>query len=120
MFRIVCFVDDKELAPVMHALAGKAKGLEVVPVVNVEPSSAKNGKLVQRTEGKVLDLFAEYLNTHPGIVDAEYVQTFLTSIGRSTGSYSHTLYGALDAKLLKKGKPHPHKPNGYVYERVTP
>lgn len=111
MFRIVCFVDDKNLAPIMHGLAGLAKGLEVVPVANVEPQ--KNGKL--RSTGDLMALFAKYLDSHPGEVTPDYLRGFQTSIGRAPGGYNNTLAKAQAAKLLRKSK---KDGNGYVYARI--
>src|SRR5262245_45907210 len=97
MFRITCFVDDKYLAAVMHGLAGMAKGLEVVPVAEVKANGVS-----RHMTGDLVQLFAEYLDTHKGEVTPAYVQEVQRSIGRSPGGYNNVLHKAKQAKLIKQ------------------
>jgi hypothetical protein len=120
MFRIECFVDDTKLVSVLYALSGKVKAMDVQPVVNVavEANGKSNGKgkekLKALTDGRLIDLFAHYLETHQGKVDAKYVKDFLESVGRARTSHQYILGQALEAKMLTKHGPRHHM----TYERT--
>jgi len=101
MFRITCYVEDKQLATLLHTLAGISRGQpEIVPVVNVVEKGG--GAPQAKTNGNVVQLFAQYLDTHPGDVTPKYVQEFQQSIGRSPGGYNNVLHKAKMAKLIKQ------------------
>lgn len=102
MFRIQCFVEDKNLAYVMHALGGRALNLSVVPVVNAEP---KNKKLMAKSDGKSSSLLLEWLNKNElATFTVHDVRQFLPSIGRKEASAYHIIKRAMDAGMVQMTK----------------
>lgn len=97
MFRVECFVDDKNLATAMRSLAGIAKDLKVVPVANPpgKDGAVKNGELV--------NLFTSYLAKRGiGEAVAADARHFLKSIGQSPSSAGYLLKKAQSYGVLKK------------------
>lgn len=105
MFRIECFVDDKHLASVMHALAGRTMNLSAVPVVN---AVAAGGRVAPVTSGKIEDLFVAWAK-------ANKVQTFkakdsvlndfLASMGKPPSAKTYAVVKLKEAGVLRgKGK----------------
>lgn len=104
MFRIECFVEDKNLAKALHALNGIVLDLRTVPVANAAP--APDGDVIATTQGSTLDMLASWLaKKKVAQIKAKDAKQFQRDIGRSELGYSHTLRMAIDAKMLrKKGK----------------
>lgn len=110
MFKFEFFVEDKQVAPLLHLITGKVMNLSVVPVVNAIPVKDKrgkpNGKLTQDAE-HTMGLFCKELKKlAPDKIEAEHVKEALTKLGKSPMSYSYFLSRAVKAGLLKKGKRH--------------
>jgi len=102
MFRIICFVEDRALAAVLHAVSGLVKDLDVAPVANVVE---KTTQVRARVNGNIIQLFAQYMDTHQGDITPNYVRDFQRSLGRSPGGYNNVLHKALQAKLIRKVNP---------------
>jgi hypothetical protein len=109
MFRVEFFVDDKKLADALRALAGKATGLNVQPVINAAP----NGKA--ETSGGLLDMFGAWLGkTKIDNLTPFEIGQWLASQGYSKQSSSYLARNATKAGLLKKRG----KGAGTTYQRV--
>jgi len=102
MHRITFFCDDKKLSDVVHALAGLTLGTpRIEPVINAEV--APDGSIKQRTNGQLIDLFADYLKKSKQTeINATFVRQFLSGIGMSPKSANHVLTQAREAKMIKK------------------
>lgn len=100
MFKIEAFVEDKRLAEALRALAGLIRGQpSVVPVVNVE-HHPKSGKLKAKTNGALLDMFAQHITDLKELRPAD-IKKFLKDSGRSPGSSAYLVGMARKAKLIK-------------------
>lgn len=101
LFRVTCFVEDKNLAKAMRALTGIARDVRSEPVVNVE--GRRNGKLAAATGGTVGEMLAHWVveNKMAEVTPAQ-VREFLKSVGRSPQSASYALRQAVLAKALKR------------------
>lgn len=113
MFKIEFFVDDKYLAEVLRGVSGKARQLQVIPVVNVVQETDKkgkpNGKLKQDAE-HTLGLFCKELKkAAPEAATSADARKALEKIGLSPTSNNHFLNQAVKAGLMKK-----HKKEGKV------
>jgi hypothetical protein len=86
MFRIAFFVDDKNLAEVMHAVSGRARQLEVVPVVNA--AGAPNGKVRQQA-GSSRELVLQGLTKLGKTFGSVEVRAVLKKLGLSPSSWNH-------------------------------
>jgi hypothetical protein len=102
MFHIEGFVDDKNLAVFMRAVAGLIRGIEVKPVVEVAPAATPTKRTTRPATNGYMELFGDYLAKHPGPVDPNYAKAFLNSIGRTPTSYQHVLMSAIKMKYLKR------------------
>lgn len=119
MFRLTCFVEDRDLANVMHALAGRAKGLEVVPVAGSNPELAASNGLgrggvpgprtpqLKRADivaagGAPQMLVAIMRRQKITEVNAFKTKELCRQMGLSETSYSHLLQIAMKAGLLRK------------------
>lgn len=98
MFRLVAFVEDKNLAAVLHALAGKVKTLEVPqPVVNM----TKGGKA--ETDGSLVALFIAHVYKQKIMkVTTADVRLFLETMGRSAASCQYVIKQAVKLGALKR------------------
>ena len=99
MFRIEGFVDDKNLATVMRALAGVTLDLKVLPVTNVKVS--KNGGLKPKEPGDLWELFWKTTGTNAQIRKA-HMEMFLKERGANPNSAGYYLKKLIDLKLFKK------------------
>lgn len=99
MFKFEGYCDDKYVVAIMKAIAGHALDFKMVPVANAQ---AKNGKVVAKVEGDMMELLTAYIKQHKlTTVTPLQLRTFLVGIGRSPGSYSSILQKAIGAKMLK-------------------
>lgn len=119
MFKVEFFVDDKYLAEALRGIAGKAKQLQVVPVVNVveekDTKGRPNGKL-RGDASSTLGLFLKTLKESTGDepVTGKHAAKALGKIGLSPTSRNHFLNSAVKAGLMKKHG----KGNGTTYSWV--
>jgi hypothetical protein len=111
MFRITFFVDDKNLAAVLRGVAGQARNLEVVPVVNAEPT-AKNG--VQQKAGSLTELFLAELGKLTGDFRASDARKACAAAGASPKSYGTYVKRLINARLIKSSG----KGTGMTYRMV--
>ena len=124
MFRIELFVEDKNLAGVMHALAGRALDLKVVPVVNASKArhasggnAAASASVQAKTEGDTVQVLRAGLYEPGRAIRAHDVKVELARMGRNASSYSYYLQEMIRRGLLKR---HPGKgTNGMTYTFVT-
>lgn len=99
MFRVSFFVEDKNLATVMHSVSGRVRQLEVLPVssVNVAP----NGKL-KEAQGNMGELLVEHIRKHKlERIARKDVQEWLEQIGRPNASAGTLLARAVKAGVLR-------------------
>lgn len=113
MFKIEGYCDDKYVVSIMKAAPSlHIMEFKVIPVVNAQ---AKNGKLVAKTNGDVLEMLADYIKQHKLTTITPFqVRAFASSIGRSPGSYSSFLKKAIGAKMLKLKPGTTHKNTTYM------
>lgn len=114
MFKVNFLVDDRYLAEVLRGVAGKARNLEVVPVVNALEGA--NGHVKQDAE-HTLGLFLKELKKQGGdakSVNALHARAATSACGLSPTSYSYFLQNAIKKGLLKKG-PKPGTGNRQTY-----
>lgn len=114
MFKVTFLCDDKYLADILRSLAGKARNVEPVPVVNV--AQGANGHLKQDAE-HTLGLFLKELRKQGGdakSVNALHARAATSACGLSPTSYSYFLQNAIKKGLLKKG-PKPGTGNRQTY-----
>jgi DNA-binding transcriptional ArsR family regulator len=104
MFRISFIVEDKNLATIMHQLAGRAINLEVVPVAGSNP--ALNGT-AHIPRGNIHELFLAALKARKmKTFVAKDARAICQEIGVSPTAYSHHLRvmikeGLVNAKIQK-------------------
>lgn len=130
MFRISFFCEDRDLAKVLHSLAGVVRGQpEIVPVAgtnptlsnghadetrsrgrplgsyNTKPRQSTIGKLEIANQGGADVMFVRAMKTK-GLseVNAAMAKQILKDLGLSPTSYSHVLATARDSGLMKKGR----------------
>ena len=103
MFKVDCFVDDKNVAKLMHSLSGLAVNLQVVPVRNVKKSS--NGKLESTAAGTTGEAIVQFASDNKlTVMTPKLVSEALKIHGFATGGQSSAITNAVKAKLLKKTK----------------
>lgn len=115
MIRVECFVDDKNIAKVLHVLNGLVLNLQVQPVVNAK----KNGsKIVAETSGgTLLEFLEKHLNdTKTKEISPREIADVVESSGRSRKSYYYVTKQAIAAKLLKKKAGTTGKDSVYVVQ----
>lgn len=98
MFKIEFFVDDKWLAETLTALAGRARNLQVIPVVNA--IAKPNGRMRQDAE-HTLGLFCKELKKL-GEINSNHAKEATRKAGMAPTSYNHFLNQAVKAGLIKK------------------
>jgi len=103
MFRLSFFVEDKHLAEVLTNVAGRARDLQVLPVINAQP--AANGK-VKAQAGSKLELVEKALRktSRGASVGISMMRIALKSAGLSPASAQHFLKELVKAGQLKKGE----------------
>ena len=102
MVRFGFFCDDKHVVDILRALAGRAKGLEIVPV-NVVQKGAGGPKGSNREE--TINMFVNALRkTGKQDFTGPEVREVVQKMGWSPTAYSHYINGAVAFKLLRKGK----------------
>src|SRR5262249_62174810 len=108
MIRLTFIVHDKPVADVLHAIAGRAYNLDVVPVANAAPAASGsgngNGKLRQKAANRLEQLQQAFAETNATVIDAEFVREWCRKCGLGDASASYWLHKAQGAKLIKKTK----------------
>ena len=100
MFKIEFYCDDKNLAAVLRAMAGKVMDLKTVPVSN---AVAANGSVKAVVRGDAVAQLAHWLKQKKlTVVNAADLRQFQSDAGRSPAGYSHLLRASMDAGLLKR------------------
>lgn len=105
MFRIVFFVEDKNLPKVLHAVQGMVLNMEPPqPVVN---ATVKEGKVQAASSGTATweRLWDEVIKcpTGPLITSAD-LKRLITKVGGQVGSFSYFLKVLKDNNVLKSTK----------------
>lgn len=112
MFKIECFCEDKNLAPILHALAGVgALNVSSVPVMGTNPALAKPAVRLPHSRPKVeipeggahLLLVERMKKLGKTEVTAAETREILKDLGLSPTSYSYMLTNAVNDGLIKKG-----------------
>lgn len=115
MFKIDFFVDDKNVARVMHALNGVALELSVVPVANAK---SRGGKVKAVTSGDSIEMFLAWIDKHDiAKITPSVIQDFMESLGRQRTSYSAFLGKAIKAGVVKKARGTTGKSTVYLIEK---
>jgi hypothetical protein len=130
MFRITFMCEDKNLARVMHDLAGQAYDLQVVPVAGSNPTVRKssgsglNTRMPQLKRediiaaGGAAQMLVKVMRQQKlDSVTAPKVKEICRGLGLSTTSYSHLLNNALKLGLVRKAGKNPDG-NGFLW-RLT-
>ena len=100
MFRISFFVEDKQLAGVLHQIAGAGpKDLEVVPVANL--AAKKNGELKVTAQASV-EGFLQALRKSGAEINAESARAAAAQCGGSAASYGYFLKKAIQQGAIRK------------------
>lgn len=106
MFRVVCYVDDKNLAGFLKTLPGIARGEpSVSPVVNAEEPKTK-GSIKAATGGSVLEMLTNYLQKRKSTrVTAADLREFAKTIGMNSGHAGNYIWKVgTSAGILKSTK----------------
>lgn len=104
MFRVECFIDDKNVVKVLYGLSGMVMNLNVTPVATVAIKNDKGGKTVSaKVGGDRLDQFKAWIRERglPEIRAADG-REFCREAGMSSGSYSSVFAAARNVGLLKR------------------
>jgi hypothetical protein len=103
MFKLECFIDDKQLAKAMHGLDGLVLDLKVLPVKN---AVKKNGKLKSTASGSTMEAIAGYIasNNLTETITTKQIHEALKASGFSVGGVTNAIVNAVKAKIIKKGK----------------
>lgn len=113
MFRLDVYVEDKNLAKALLALAGIAVQVTPTPVVNAQ---AQNGKVVAKTDGSVSDLFREWIKetkVESPLKSSDFAD-FVQSIGRKPSSRTYIMQTLKESGVIRQGG----KP-GHITYKVT-
>jgi len=127
MFRISFTCEDRNLAKLMHDLAGQVYDLSVVPVAGSNPTlkptdvrslprqtQLKRGDII--AAGGAAQMLAKIMRQHKlSEVNAAKVKDLCRQMGLSTTSYSHLLASAVREGLLRKGGSDPGG-KGYLWK----
>jgi hypothetical protein len=97
MFRISFFVEDKNLAGILHSIAGSTFNLEVRPVVNAQ---MVNGRLKQKVATTLANFVAELKKAKE--ITADEARAAAQRSGYGPSSYSYLLQSIVKAGLIKK------------------
>lgn len=101
MFKLNFFVDDRDMAAVLHALSGKAKDLQFQSVTNAK--STKHGVVAATRAGNMIELFTAAVKASKAkTLTRADADLFCTKNGWSATSGGHVLKEALKSGLLKK------------------
>lgn len=108
MFRIEFLVDDKNLATVMHALAGLARDLNVLPVAGTNPLNGTKPKQPNQPRhpksGRAHELLIDYMHNHNLTeITGGQAREIIGKLGLAQTSYSHYINNAVARGLIKKG-----------------
>jgi len=132
MFRITFTCEDKNLAKLMHGLAGQVYDLQVVPVAGSNPvltPTDGSGRNAPRTPqlkrddivaaGGAAQMLIKVMRQHKlSELTAAKTKDICKQMGLSVNSYSHLLRSAVEAGLLKKGGKDPNNNNGFLWKLV--
>ena len=100
MFRISFFVEDKQLAAVLHHIAGAGpKDLEVVPVANLK--AKPNGELKVTARSTVAG-FLQALKASGAKIDSASARAAAAECGGSAASYGYFLKKAIQQGAIRK------------------
>lgn len=132
MFRITFTCEDKNVTRILHALAGQAYNLEVVPVAGSNPElvaingSGRSKATVRSPQMLRADIVAaggapqmlvkimrEQKMTD---INAAKVKDFCRKMGLSVTSYSHLINTAVRLGLLKKAGKDPQMATGFLWK----
>lgn len=105
MFRIAnVYVQDKDLASVLHALAGKVIKMDVPqPVANATVS--RSGEIVAESSGSLRDMFVQHLSTsREQEIKMRDVKAWLESKGKPVLSANYLIGAAQQMGVLKRIK----------------
>lgn len=103
MFRIEAFIDDKQLAQALRALAGLARGQpSVTPVVNVHTKG--KGAPKAKTNGSLLDMFEQYVRTREAgaSLSPADIREWIKANGRQPSSMTYLATLAIKRRLLRR------------------
>ena len=101
MFRIECFVDEKNMGEVLKRLNGIARNLTHNYVPNVEPK--RNGK-IKAVAGNRIELIQRELHKRKLTqITGPEMKELVEEIGLNRTSYSHFIQEMVKAGMLKKG-----------------
>jgi len=88
MFKLEFFCEDKDLAGIMHALAGRAKNLDVMPVADA--TVQRSGNKVTAKAGNTLALIVEELKKRRlESFKAADMKAVVRAVGYNPTSYNH-------------------------------
>jgi hypothetical protein len=120
--------EDRNLPRIMHALAGQAINLEVLPVAGTNPEirTSPGTGLTARTPqlkrneiiaaGGAPQMLVKVMRQQKmDTVTAKKVQEICRQLGLSTTSYSHLLNSAVKLGLLRKAGKNPEG-NGFLWK----
>lgn len=114
MFMIKLFCEDKYVADILRAIAGRSRGApEVIPVV--EAPKVGHGVKGANAAETITMFIAALDKMGKGPFDPGQIKAAIQSLGWAPTSYSHYVNGALQAKLLKRGA---KASNGFLYHVV--
>jgi hypothetical protein len=101
MFRVEFFVDDKHLAEVMHAVAGRSRNLNVQPVAN--SGNGPGGEVKAFKAGSVHELLLAAINqSHPHRVTAGQARVLVQKLGFAPDSTSYYLKRLVDSGAMQR------------------
>lgn len=101
MFKVDCYVEDKNLASVLRSLSGVAREVRAVPAVNAEPTKA--GGVKAPTNGNLVAMFAAKLKKIKAKeVTPDTARAFLKMIGASPASYGYLIKKAVEHGVLSR------------------
>jgi len=106
MFRIEFFLDDKHVPEVLRRVAGYARQLQVMPVVEATTATTK-GKSTRSaiSSGEMQQRFIEQLRkSEVDEYKASTLRDAVVAAGGSAQAYSYYAKKAIDAGVLKKRK----------------
>ena len=130
MFKITFVCEDKNLARIMHSLAGQTYDLNVVPVAGSNPElvpangsgrgTARNTQLKRAdivAAGGAPQMLVRIMRQQKLVeVNAAKVKELCGLMGLSPTSYSHLLNSAVKEGLIRKGGKDPDNAPGFLWK----
>jgi hypothetical protein len=102
MFRIELFCEDKDLAFVMHVLAGRAKNLNVQPVPEVNVQRLGGNKITPKSGNTLALIMEEIKRRKLETIRAADIRDIIGKLGYSPTSYQHFTKGLVKVGALAK------------------